>query len=82
MRCTGCFKEFEEGEKAYATVVGSIEQFEGYRNELGFYMDDIEPWLSVLCEDCGIPLHNDFIAATLQVKHFEKSKTKHRAKRK
>jgi hypothetical protein len=27
MRCTGCFKEFEEGEKAYATVVGSIEQF-------------------------------------------------------
>jgi hypothetical protein len=29
MRCTGCFKEFEEGYKAYATVVGSIEQFDG-----------------------------------------------------
>ena len=29
MKCTGCFKEFEEGETAYATVVGSIEQFDG-----------------------------------------------------
>lgn len=24
--CTGCFKEFEEGEKAYATVVGSMKE--------------------------------------------------------
>src|SRR4030042_889272 len=29
MRYTGCFKEFEEGETAYACVVGSIEQFDG-----------------------------------------------------
>ncbi len=29
MRCTGCFKEFEEGEIAYATIVGSIENFDG-----------------------------------------------------
>jgi len=29
MRCTGYFKEFEEGEKAYTTVVGSIEKFDG-----------------------------------------------------
>jgi len=28
MKCTGCFSEFEEGDKAYTTVVGSIEQFE------------------------------------------------------
>ena len=28
MRCTECFKEFEEGDKAYATDVGSIEQFD------------------------------------------------------
>jgi len=25
MKCTGCFKEFEEEEKAYATMVESIE---------------------------------------------------------
>ena len=24
MKCTGCFKEFEEEEKAYATVVGRL----------------------------------------------------------
>ena len=28
MKCTGCFEELSEGNKAYATVVGSIEQFE------------------------------------------------------
>jgi len=79
MRCTGCFKEFEEEEKAYATIVGSIEQFDG---DLGFYMDDIEPWLSVLCEDCGMALHNDFIADTLQAKHLKKLKSQLRTKRK
>jgi len=39
-------------------------------------MDDIEPWLSVLCEDCGMALHNDFIADTLQAKYFNQRKTK------
>lgn len=29
MKCTGCFREFEEGETSYATMVGSIEQFDG-----------------------------------------------------
>lgn len=44
MRCTGCFKEFEDGEKAYATVAGSIERYSSYIGEdLGFFMDDIEP---------------------------------------
>jgi hypothetical protein len=45
-------------------------------------MDDLEPWLSVLCRDCGMALHNDFIADTLQAKYFEKLKTKRRVKRK
>lgn len=62
MRCTGCFKEFKEEEKAYATVVASIERNPILNDDLGFYMDDIEPWLSVLCEDCGMALHNDFTA--------------------
>ena len=26
MKCTACFKELNEGNKAYATVAGSIEQ--------------------------------------------------------
>ncbi len=75
MRCTGCFKEFEEDEKAYATVVGSIERYPYGNNNLGFYMDDIEPWLSILCEDCGMALHNDFIADTLQARYFNQRKT-------
>jgi hypothetical protein len=74
MRCTGCFKQFKEEEKAYATVVGSIERNPILNNDLGFYMDDIEPWLSVLCEDCGMALHNDFIAGTLQARYFSKTK--------
>ena len=28
MKCTGCFKELSEGKKAYATVVGSIEEID------------------------------------------------------
>lgn len=68
MRCTGCFKEFKEGEKAYATVVGSIERDPFLNNDLGFYMDDLEPWLSVLCRDFGMAVHDDFIADTLNVR--------------
>jgi hypothetical protein len=82
MRCTGCFKEFEEGETAYATVVGSIEQFDGNYDDQGFYPDETESWITVLCEDCGMAVHNDFIAGHLQAKYFEKSKTKRRAERK
>jgi len=74
MRCTGCFKEFKEGDKAYATVVGEIESNPILNNDLGFYMDDLEPWLAVLCKDCGMELHNDFIADTLQARYFRKSK--------
>jgi hypothetical protein len=82
MRCTGCFKEFEEGEKAYATVVGSIEQFEGDYDNQGFYPEETESWITVLCEDCGIAVHDDFIASKLQAKHLKKSKLrKERAKR-
>lgn len=40
MRCPGCFKEFEEGETADATVGGSIEQFDGDYDDLGFYQSD------------------------------------------
>ncbi|MEW6002519.1 MAG: hypothetical protein AB1638_07745 [Nitrospirota bacterium] len=74
MRCTGCFKEFEEGEKAYATVVGSIEQFEGDYDDQGFYPDETESWITVLCEDCGMAVHDDFIAGQLQAKYLKKSK--------
>ena len=48
MKCTGCFKELSEGEKAYATVVGSIEPFEGDYDGLGFYSNEIEPCITVL----------------------------------
>jgi len=69
MRCTGCFKELNEGKKAYATVVGSIEPFEGDYNGLGFYSDEIESWITVLCDKCGMEVHN-FIAEQLQAKHL------------
>ena len=74
MRCTGCFKEFEEGDKAYATVVGSIESDPLLNDDQGFYPDETESWITVLCEDCGMALHNDFIADTLQARYFKKSK--------
>jgi hypothetical protein len=69
MRCTGCFKDLNEGEVAYATVSGSIEQnpFESY--DFGFYASDTESWVTVLCEGCGMAVHN-FIAKQLQVKHL------------
>ncbi|MCK4542755.1 MAG: hypothetical protein KAU17_11030 [Spirochaetales bacterium] len=69
MKCTGCFEELNEGEKAYATVVGSIEQFEGDYNGLGFYPDKTESWITVLCEKCGMEIHN-LIAEQLQAKHL------------
>jgi hypothetical protein len=68
MRCTRCFKEFEEEEIAYATATGSIEQSE-LDEELGFYASEIESWITVLCEDCGMAIHN-FIANELQAKHL------------
>ncbi|MBW1999434.1 MAG: hypothetical protein JRJ29_15920 [Deltaproteobacteria bacterium] len=69
MKCTGCFRELQEGKKAYATVVGSIENFEDAKSDLGFYPDEIEPWITVLCEKCGMMVHN-FIAEQLQAKHL------------
>lgn len=76
MRCTGCFKEFEEGDIAYATVVGSIEKFDGDYDDQGFYPDETESWITVLCEDCGMAVHDDFIAGNLQVEYFKRSKRK------
>jgi hypothetical protein len=69
MRCTGCFEELSKGEKAYATVVGSIEPFEYNYDGLGFYPQETESWITVLCEKCGMTLHN-FIAEQLQAKHL------------
>jgi len=74
MRCTGCFKEIEEREKAYATVVGSIEQFEGDYDDKGFYPEETESWIAVLCEDCGMAVHDNFIACHLQARYFKKSR--------
>ncbi len=73
MRCTGCFKEFKEDDKAYATVVGSIDRNPILHDALGFHMDD-------LCRDCGMALHNDFIAGMLQAKYLKISKESARKK--
>lgn len=67
MKCTGCFKELGEGKKAYATVVGSIERLHFAHAEIGFYPDETESWIAVLCEKCGMVIHN-FIAEQLQAK--------------
>jgi hypothetical protein len=69
MKCTGCFKELKESKKTYATVVGSIEQFEYEEVGPGFYPDETESWITVLCEKCGMEIHK-FIAERLQAKHL------------
>jgi len=65
MKCSGCFKEFKAGEKAYATTTGSIADDPMFDGSMGFYMNDVEPWLSVLCEDCAVTVQN-FITTKLQ----------------
>jgi hypothetical protein len=61
-KCTVCHKEIKEGGKAYATAAGSIECYSTNDEEgLGFFASDIEPWVAVLCEPCGLKVH-DFIA--------------------
>ena len=74
MKCTGCFKERDEAEKAYATVVGSIEPFEYDHDELGFYPEETESWITVLCEKCGMAVHS-FIAEQLQAKHLKRKRS-------
>jgi len=69
MKCTGCFEELSDCEKAYATVGGSIEQFEYEEVGPGFYPDETESWITILCEKCSIEVHN-FIAEQLQAKHL------------
>lgn len=70
MHCTGCFKQIEESDKAYATAIGSIEQNPfSKEGEYGFYTSENEPWITVLCEDCGKAVH-DFIEKQSQVKHL------------
>lgn len=69
MKCIGCFKEFEEKEKAYATAAGKIGQELYNEEDLGFYTSEIEPWIAVLCEECGLAVH-DFIAHQLQARHL------------
>jgi hypothetical protein len=73
MKCIGCFKEFKGNESAYATVVWGVEKDFLTDDNLDFYIDDMEPWLSVLCKDCGMAVH-DFIAYQLQLKHLQKPK--------
>lgn len=69
MKCTACFRDLNEDNKAYTTAVGSIEPFEGDYDGLGFYLDETESWITVLCEKCGMEVHN-FIAEQLQAKHL------------
>ncbi len=65
MNCTVCGKEFDEGDKAYATAVGSLESFL-IEDDIGFFASEVEPWLTVLCEDCGLKVHN--LIAKLQAR--------------
>jgi len=70
MKCIGCFKEFEEKEKAYATATGSIEQeLHNAKGDVEFYAAGMEPWVAVLCEECGLAVH-DFISHELQARHL------------
>jgi hypothetical protein len=70
MHCTGCFKEIEVSNKTYAIAIGSIEQIPfSKKGEYGFYASEVEPWITILCEDCGMAVH-DFIVNQLQAKHF------------
>jgi len=69
MKCTGSFKELSEGKMAYATVVGSIEQRDFAQDEIGFYPEETESWITVLCEEYGMEIHK-FIAEQLQDKHL------------
>ena len=70
MDCAGCFKELEKSKTAFATAFGSIEQdLFSEEKEYGFYASEDEPWITVLCKDCGSAVH-DFILKKLQVKHL------------
>jgi hypothetical protein len=70
MECTGCFKELEKSKTAFATAIGSIEQdLFSEEKEYGFYASEDEPWITVLCKDCGRTVH-DFILKKLQAKHL------------
>lgn len=70
MHCTGCFKEIELSNKAFATAIGSVEQNNfSEEGEYGFYASESEPWITVLCKDCGSRVH-DFITKQLQAKYL------------
>jgi hypothetical protein len=69
MQSTGYFKALSERKNEYATVAESIKQFEYDDVKLGFYPDEIEPWITVLCEKCGMEVHS-FLAEQLQAKHI------------
>jgi len=66
MECMGCFKEIEASNKAYAIAIGSIEQdLFSEEKEYGFYASEDEPWITVLCKDCGSAVH-DFILKNMK----------------
>lgn len=51
--CSICGKEMHYGDRAYGTTTGSLEE-----DMAGFSPDDVEPWLTVACEDCGQKISN------------------------
>ncbi|MCG2709156.1 MAG: hypothetical protein L6246_02390 [Thermodesulfovibrionales bacterium] len=60
----------EKSKTAFATAIGSIEQdLFSEEKEYGFYASEDEPWITVLCKDCGSAVH-DFITGQLQVKYL------------
>jgi len=70
MKCSGCFREIVEGGRAYATATGSIgQELYNAKGDVGFYASGIEPWIAVLCEECGLAVH-DFISHELQARHL------------
>lgn len=46
--CGICARTLKDGDPAYATTTGSIEA-----EVDGFSASDMEPWLTVVCEECG-----------------------------
>lgn len=46
-RCTICGKELEDGDPAYATTTGTIQE------EMDGFMPDENPYPTVACEECG-----------------------------
>ena len=60
--CGICGEDIPDGEPAYGTTTGTIEESCG-----GFASSDTDPWLTVACESCGQKI-SDAIVKLMGVK--------------